>query len=239
MPGLAQRTITTWSAVVVALALLLAALPLVLFPDAGANDGAGPMTAIFGIPMVATAALIHLALLRRGRGPFVVRLLPWVAGIVLGMLFLAIPATLADRAYYTAETLGGMLATLAGFAVIAAIGAGCGIVLWFLVMTPAASLVVSVMQAWRGESVRPALIAIPAGILAAEIGGLVLIVAFNVDDLTELVVVQIVGALFGLAGLYPVTSEVALWVVRALVVAVLSVGILLTVSGRPRDQAPA
>ena len=58
MTGLADRTITIWSAVVVALALLLASMPLVLFPDAGANDGAGPMTAIFGLPLVATAALI-------------------------------------------------------------------------------------------------------------------------------------------------------------------------------------
>ena len=236
MTGLATRTITIWSAVVVAFALLLAAIPLVLFPDAGANDGAGPMTALFGVPMAATAVLLHLALLRRGRGPFVARLVPWILGVVLGLLFLAIPATLADRTYYAAETLGGMLATLGGFGFIALFGAACGVALWFLILVPAASLVSAIADSWRGEAVRPAVLAIPAVILAVEVGAVALIVALNVEEPQDLVVVQIVGALFGIPGLYPEASELALWVVRGLVVAVLVTGTVLTVMRREPEQ---
>lgn len=228
-----------WSAVTVALALLIAALPLVLFPDAGANDGAGPMTAIFGIPMVATAVLIHLALLRRGEGRLVARMLPWVLGIVFGIVVLAIPAALTDRAYYEAETLPGMLATLAGFAVIALLGAGCGVVLWFVVLTPVASLVLGIAEAWRGEAVRRSSIVVPAIVLAVEIAIVVLVIALNVEEPQDLVAVQIVGALFGIAGLYPEVSPVGLWIVRALLVAVAVTGVVLTVSRRPAEETSA
>jgi hypothetical protein len=239
MTGLATRTIRIWSAVTVALALLLAAIPLVLFPNAGANDGAGPMTAVFGIPMVATGVLIHLALLRRGETPWVVGLLPWVIGLVFGVLFLMIPAALADPQYYTSETLGGMLATLAGIGFIAILGAACGIVLWFLLLVPAASLVLSVGQAWRGESVRPALVAIPATILAVEVFVVVITVALNVEEPQDLVVVQVAGALFGLVDLFPPTPDLGLWIVRALVVATLVAGVLLTVTREPpRPETP-
>ena len=231
MRGLATRTIRIWSAVTVALALLLASIPLVLFTDAGANDGAGPMTAVFGIPMVATGVLIHLAQLRRGEGPWVLRLLPWVLGLVFGTLFLMIPAVLADRQYYTSETLGGMLATLAGMGFIALLGAGFGIVLWFLLLVPAASLIYSALGAWRGEPTRPGTIAIPATLVAIEVFVVVLIVVLNVDEPQDLVVVQIVGALFGITDLYPPTPELGLWIVRGLFVTALVAGVVFTVAG--------
>lgn len=230
------RLTLVWSAAIVGVSLALAAIPMLML-DARANDGAASMTALFGTPMVAVAALLELHRPARGERPFVVGMLPWVGGLVFGMLFLGIPATLLEPDYYDAYTVGGMLAVLGMFAFVMAFGVACGPLLWALVVWPAASVVRWVGRRWRGEVREPDPIALPAGLLAVEAVVLVILLAVHGEP-QELVVVESGALLLGLHGLvgwYDPPPETGLWIVRALAVLILAAATALTVLGRGRD----
>jgi hypothetical protein len=239
---------TVWKAAVVALALVVAVIPMLLL-DASANDGAASMTALFGIPAFATAVLVEIARPKHGDQRFVVALLPWVGGVVLGLLFLGIPATLLELRYYAAETVGGMLATLGGFTFIIALGIAFGILIWGVVVLPAATLLRHARARWLGGAPVPA-----SGVVAgrgpngATVSATVLvivaliviaIVAFGGVEFDRLTVVQIVSALLGIPGWYEVASELVLWIVRALLVLVVAVAAILTVLAREAERRHA
>jgi hypothetical protein len=235
---------TVGKAAVVALALIVAAIPLLLL-DASANDGAAPMTALLGIPMFATAVLIEVARPKEGDQRFVVAVLPWVGGMAVGLLFLAIPATLLEPRYYEAETLGGMLATLAGFTFIIALGVAFGILAWGVVVLPAATLVRHALRRWRGSPPEPATgvvagrgpngVRVSAIVLVVVALIVVAIVAFGDVEFERLTVVLIVSALLGFAPDYEIASQFGLWIVRALLVLVVAVTAILTLLGREAE----
>ena len=241
MPSVA----TVGKAATVALALVVAAIPLLLL-DASANDGAASMTALIGIPMLATAVLIEIARPKEGDQRFVVALLPWVGALALGLLFLGIPATLLEPRYYAAETLGGMLATLGGFAFVMALGVGFGILVWGAVVLPAATLLRHARARWLGGApVRasgavagrgPNGVTVSATVLVIDALIVVAIIVFGGVEFDRLTVVQIVSALLGIPGWYEVASELVLWIVRALLVLVVAVTAILTVLARDAER---
>lgn len=223
-----SRVARVWAAAVVALTVVLAAIPLLLF-DAGANDGAAAFTALFGLPMLATAALIGIAAPRgRGEGGVVRRLLPWVGAMAAGLIVLAIPATLLDPVYYESQTQAGMFAVLAAFLFILAFGVVSGVVVWALVVLPVAALADAVARSWRGEQVASPRFAIPAIVLAVELVVVIAIIVFGEVDVDDLAIVQIPVALVSVPAPWFVSFEPILWVVRVALVAIILVAVVFT-----------
>lgn len=232
------RLTLVWSAAVVGVSLAIAAIPLLML-DARANDGAASFTALFAFPMFATGVLVEVHRPTQGERPFVAGMAPWVGGLVVGILFLGIPATLLEPDYYEAHTLGGMLAVLGMFAFLMAFGVALGVVFWALVVLPIAAIARWVGRTWRGEPGGP--IALPAGFLVVEAVALLIVVAVQ-RDATDLVLVQTGALLFGLQdliGWYEPVPEAGLWVVRAVVVLLLTGATAYTLLSRERDDAPA
>lgn len=224
-----SRVARVWAAAVVALTIVVAAIPLLLF-DAGANDGAAAFTALFGLPMFATAALIGIVARRgRGDGGVVRRLAPWVGALAAGLIFLSIPATLLDPVYYDSQTQAGMFAVLAAFVFLLAFGVVCGVVAWALVVLPAAALVDAIVRIWRGERVASPRLAIPAVILAVELVVVIAILVFGDIDVEDLAVMQIPVALLSVPAPWFVSFEPILWVVRVALVAIILAAVVLTV----------
>lgn len=229
-----RAVIRVWSAAIVGVTLAVAVVPMLML-DASADDGAASMTALFGFPMVATAALIELHRPRVDGAPFVRGLLPWVGGLVVGMLFLGIPATLVEPDYYDARTLGGMLAMLGLFAFIMAFGVGVGILFWAIVVLPLGAVVRAAASAWRGEGLPSRTVSLAAGALVIEAVVVVIVVVVQREP-ERLVLAQIGTALLGLPGFVDWAGgeppHLALWVLRALIVGLVVVAGLLTAALR-------
>lgn len=234
-----SRVTAVWSTAVVGLSLVLAAIPLLLM-DARANDGAASMTALFGIPLLAVGVLIELQRPRGGERRWVIGMLPWAGGLVVGMLLLGIAAMILEPRYYEAETQGGMFATLAMFLVIMAFGAACGIVFWGLVVLPIATLVRAVGTGWRGEKADRRGLAFAGGSLGV-VAVVTAIVVLTAERPDELVFAQMGAILLGLPLgplAYEPPPEIAVWILRLLLGGILAVaGVLTALWARPADPA--
>jgi hypothetical protein len=231
-----SRVTVVVSAAITGITLAIAAVPMLLL-DPRANDGAASMTALFALPMIATGVLIEVHRPTSGNAPFVARMLPWVGGLVVGMLSLGIPATLLEPDYYESHTQGGMLAVLAMFAFVMAFGAASGVVFWVLVVLPIAALARGAAAAWRGGTLPPRTVALPAGTLVVVA---LVLVAFQREP-EELVLVQVAIALLGLPGFVDWAGgdapHLALWVIRLVIVG-LAVGAgTVIASTRARSQS--
>lgn len=229
-----SRVTLVVSAAVVGITVAIAVVPMILL-DARANDGAASFTALLALPMFATGVLIELHRPTPGGTPSAARILPWVGGLVVGMLFVGIPATLLEPVYYESHTQGGMFAVLAMFAFLMALGAGAGVLFWLLVVLPLATIARWVAAAWRGEAEPPRTVALPAGLLALEAVVVVLVVAFQREP-EELVLVQTVTALLGLPGFVDwangTAPEGVLWVLRLVIVGLAVIAALVVAATR-------
>ncbi|WP_154792234.1 hypothetical protein [Occultella kanbiaonis] len=214
-------------AVISIIAVLIAAVPLLLLDPQGA-DGVGPIGAIFGVPMVASAIVIEVVVRAHQRSrPLNRRMLWWVLGVMpVAIVACAIPAVLDDPEYFAYETPLGAVGTLAGMLVLAYVGILMGALLWFFVVFPLAHLVMALIARARGDK-EGGRIGVGSFFLLA-LAAVIIIGALSLDGLAagRAGWGQIIAALFGIPGSYEVVWPAGLWIVRGIVV-----GLVLTFGG--------
>lgn len=224
-----------WAPVVALCGLAVAAVPLLLL-DPAADDGAAVFAGLFGIPLVAVAVLVEI--MRhdpRVADPFPRSVVVWMLAVLpLGLLLLMIPGLVREPEYFDAESLGGAAATLGLMLGVILAGELCGVVAWFFVAFPIAAIVSRFAAIARGEKVALGSFAVPViGLLVVGfgvIGGLAL------DGLRpgRAAASQIVFALLGIPGGYEVVWPAGLWIVRALVVGIVLIGVVPALRERRR-----
>jgi hypothetical protein len=194
------------------------------------NDGASQFVGFFGVPMVVTSIIIqiiaHLWVHRHEKVRFTFLWWPLLV-MPLALLAAGVPAILADPDYFEASTVGGALAALGGFVFLMVLGFGFGALLWFFVVMPLSQIVVVIGRMLRGERAAHGLI-LPGILLVLAA---IILLGTGAVDLSEagpgrFAWPAIVAALLGLPGEYRVQSELALWIVRVLVLGVILAFIL-------------
>ena len=225
-PGLAPSVVVTWTAVVVVTTVILATVPLLLL-DPRADDGAAPMVAIIGFPLVATAIVIEICRHQRNLQRGVPRtVLIWLLGVMpAGLLALVGPAMLAEPEYFTAETPGGFIRTLFGMLALIAIAILLGGLVWFFVLFPLSAIVTQVGAAIRGKGFHPGALVVPLLMLAVP--AIAIVAALALDGLApgRAAGSQFLFALLGIPAGYDVVWPTGLWIVRGLVLGAILVAV--------------
>lgn len=199
-------------------ALLLWAL------EPSSNDGASQFVALVGIPSGVTALTIQMVAHssfanRRTRFNF----LWWLfAALPAGLLAVSLPSVLANPDYFESASIGGVLGTLAMNLVLIVLGYGFGALAWFFVVWPLFQLVGTLIRMVRGE--KRAAVGLLMPLILLTLSGVILVGA-GALDLSDagpgrFAWPQIFLALLGIPGNYGVESEVALWIVRLMIVGV-------------------
>ncbi|CAM3493993.1 hypothetical protein OCAE111667_12635 [Occultella aeris] len=214
-------------AVISIIAVLIAAVPLLLLEPQG-GDGAAPIGAIFGVPMVASALIIEVVVrAHMSNRPLNRMMLWWVLGVLpVAIVACAIPAVLDDPEYFAYETPLGAVGTLGGMLVLAYVGILMGALLWFFVVFPLAHLVMALIARARGDK-EGGRIGVGSFFLLA-LAAVIIIGALSLDGLAagRAGLGQIIAALLGIPGSYEVVWPAGLWIVRGIVV-----GLVLTFGG--------
>ena len=228
-----DRALTTSIAIISALAVVCAAVPLLLL-DPRANDGAAVLVGIFGIPMIASAIAIEVLRRRVTAGGRPSRAILWWLLVVmpLGMVLLFIPGLVREPEYFEAETFWGAVGAVALMLLFVALGMLLGALVWFFLLFPLAAIVDIVASIVRGEKVSPARFVMP--VLLLVLAALCLVGAASLDDLLpgRTAGGQIIAAILGIPGSYTVTWEAGLWIVRVIVVALIAWGVASARVGR-------
>ncbi|TDE94862.1 hypothetical protein EXU48_08715 [Occultella glacieicola] len=209
--------VTVVVGVISIVAVLIAAVPLLLL-DPVAHDGAAPIGAIFGIPMVASALIIEVVMRAHQRNrPLSRGMLWWVLGVLpVSIVLCSIPAVLDDPEYFAYETGWGAVGTLAGMLLLAYLGILMGGLLWFFVVFPLAQLVLALIARARGDK-EGGRIGFGSFLLLG-LAALILILAGSLDGLApgRSSGGQIIAAVLGIPGSYEVVWPLGLWIVRLL-----------------------
>lgn len=154
-------------ALISVLAIVAAAIPM-LFLDPEANDGAAFFVGVFGVPMLAVAIVIQVALSRLGGGR-TARGRGWLWWILLvmpvGILVLCIPAMMRNPTYFDAESSQAAFGSLFGMALLLVMAMLCGGLVWFFVVFPLVGLVGVAMMAYRGDPVPTGSFVLPVVLL--------------------------------------------------------------------------
>jgi hypothetical protein len=225
-------------AVISIVAILVAAVPLLLLDPQG-SDGAGPIGAIFGVPMVASALIIEVVMRAHLTNRSLDwRMLWWVLGVMpVAIVACAVPAVLADPEYFAYESALGAVGTLAGMLAFAYVGILMGALLWFFVVFPLAHLVMALLARARGDT-EGGRIGVGSFFLLA-LAAVIIVGALSLDGLAagRAGWGQIIAALFGIPGSYEVVWPVGLWIVRGIVLwLVVSFGVWPAIVRRVRRR---
>lgn len=218
--------------VVVALAvnwMLLAVL------DLRNNDGAAPIIAMFGVPALASALVIQIIMTRLGDRKHVPAPVLWLmlAVLPLGTLLGFVVAILREPDYFIGDDGPWMLVWVPIFICV---GVLLGALVWFFVVFPIAGLIRLVPMIRRGEAAPTALI-MPLIFLSLGVVSVVGGLSVSSGEIGRRAEAQLIAAFFGLPGTYEVVWEPGLWIVRAIVVAiVLAVAIPAVADRRKRGR---
>lgn len=217
--GAPRSRIATWTAALVLLGLGFTAVSA-FWADPEANDSANPLFVMFGIPAVVTSLVIQIAAhdsairnRRLGRAFLWWLLLVLPVGVLAGLGVMI----LRNRDYFIQEDSTGW------DLVLPVVGVYCGILagalLWFFFVFPIANLMGVLVRIARRE-VGLSMVVIPLAHLS--LGALILLLPMSVDAHgTSLrgVVPSGIFAILGIPGNYEVTSELGLWIVRLILIA--------------------
>ncbi len=209
--------IARWTAGLVGFGLVYTASS-VLVVDPAANDGANPLFVMFGVPAVVTSLVIQFAFHESvNRSHRLGRAFLWWLLLVLPVgLWVGLGAMiLRDPEYFIQEdaTWWELL--------IPVVGVYCGILagalVWFFFVLPIASLISALVRIARRE-VGPSMVVVPLAHLS--LGVLILLLPMSVGtDRPRQAVMGGLLAIFGIPGNYEVTSELGLWIVRLILIA--------------------
>lgn len=214
-------SLTRSIALVSVLAIAVAAVPLVLL-DPTEYEGAAVIVGVFGVPMLASAAMISLTV-RSGVLRGSARGTLWWPLVVMpvGVLLCLIPALTAHPEYFLVETFWSAVGSVAGMLLFIYAGILCGALLWFFVVFPLIELMLALVALARGDRQGGGHFGAPLFLL--PLTAIILFGTLSLDGLLpgRMASGQIVLALLGIPGSYEVTWEAGLWIVRGLVVGVI------------------
>lgn len=233
------QSVTRSIALVSILAIAVAAVPLLLI-DPTEYEGAAVIVGVFGVPMLASAAMISLVM-RRGTVRMTARGALWWPLLVMpaGILLCLIPAMMAHPAYFVVETFWSGVGSVTGMLLFCYAGILCGALLWFFVVFPVVELVLGTVAMTRGEKRGGGHFGAPLFLL--PLTAIILVGAFSLDGLLpgKMAAGQLLMALLGIPGSYEVTWEAGLWIVRALVVGVILLWTIPAIRRRRRGRSQA
>lgn len=214
-------SLTRSIALISVVAIAVAAVPLVLL-DPTEYEGAAVIVGVFGVPMLASAAMISLVM-RRGAARGGLRGALWWPLLVMpvGIVLCLVPAMSANPEYFLVETFWSGVGSVAGMLVFSYVGILCSALLWFFVVFPLVELVLGLVAVARGDKRGGGHFGAPLFLL--PLTAIIFFGAFSLDGLHpgKMATGQMILALLGIPGSYEVTWEAGLWIVRVLVVAVI------------------
>ncbi|WP_091227649.1 hypothetical protein [Microbacterium sp. 3J1] len=220
-------------AAVVLVAVALAWLLLTVL-DLRENDGIAPLVAMFGIPALASAIVIQLVITRSTERRHLPRPVLWwmLAVLPAGILAAFVVAIKRDPEYFIGDDGPWMLIWVPIFIVV---GVLLGALVWFFFVFPLVNLVTAIGRIARGEAsagiVMMPLVLLAVGVLCV-IGGL----SVDTDGSGRASWGAIIASFFGIPGAYEVIWEPGLWIVRAIVAAIVLVFAVPAVAERIRSR---
>lgn len=228
-----ERAATRRVAAIVAVALAVNWTLLAIL-DLRDNDGAAPIIAMFGVPATACALVIQIIVSRLSerRRAAVPALWLMLAVLPLGTLLGFVVAILREPEYFVGDDGPWMLVWVPVFICVAVV---LGAVVWFFVVFPIATLVRIVPLIRRGEAAATALV-MPLVLLALGVVCVVGGLSVSSGEIGRRAEAQLIAALLGIPGTYEVIWEPGLWIVRALIAAVVLTFAIPALVRRARTQ---
>ena len=221
--------------VVVALAINWMLLALLDLQD---NDGAAPIIAMFGVPAIASSLVIQIIMTRLGERKRVPAPMLWLmlAVLPIGTLLGFVVAILREPDYFIGDESPWMLVWVPIFICV---GVMLGALVWFFFVFQIAGLIRLVPMIRRGEAAPTSLI-MPLIFLSLGVVSIVGGLSVSSGEIGRRAETQLIAAFFGLPGTYEVVWQPGLWIVRAIVLAiVLAIAIPALAERRRRRQDPA
>ena len=218
-PAQSVRSISFPVAVFSLIALAVAAVPLLLL-DPDSADGS-PMLLLFLFPMIAGAVIIELVVLcKLGQQDPDWTLLWWPLVVLpAGLLALSVGPMLADPGYFDVSSFSSAVGVMFSFALLVFFGLGLSFVFWALVVFPLRMLGLAVFDAVHGNRVAGFRFYAPLIFLAIPALSATVVLSLGELEGSRAAIGQIVQALLGIPGEYEIVWEPGLWIVRAIMVA--------------------
>ncbi len=232
-----RRAATRLVAAIVVVALAINWMLLALL-DLQDNDGAAPIIAMFGVPAIASSLVIQIIMTRLGERKRVPAPMLWLmlAVLPIGTLLGFVVAILREPDYFIGEESPWMLVWVPIFICV---GVMLGALVWFFFVFQIAGLIRLVPMIRRGEAAPTSLI-MPLIFLSLGVVSIVGGLSVSTGEIGRRAETQLIAAFFGLPGTYEVVWQPGLWIVRAIVLAiVLAIAIPALAERRRRRQDPA
>lgn len=232
-----RRAATRLVAAIVVVALAINWMLLALL-DLQDNDGAAPIIAMFGVPAIASSLVIQIIMTRLGERKRVPAPMLWLmlAVLPIGTLLGFVVAILREPDYFIGDESPWMLVWVPIFICV---GVMLGALVWFFFVFQIAGLIRLVPMIRRGEAAPTSLI-MPLIFLSLGVVSIVGGLSVSSGEIGRRAETQLIAAFFGLPGTYEVVWPPGLWIVRAIVLAiVLAIAIPALAERRRRRQDPA
>lgn len=197
-------------------------------------DGAAPIIAMFAIPALVSAVVFQLVVDRPKDERFPRAVMVWIVLIAFPLAILGgfVVAILREPDYFVGDEGPWMLVWIPLFVAVALLG---GVIVNFFLVFPIV-LAVRILRGIRRGETRPAALLLPAVLftlgVVAVIGGL----SLQTGTVGQPAQALIVMALLGVPGPYEIHSELGLWIVRGLLLAIVAVIIIPFVLGRRAER---
>lgn len=213
-------------AAIVVLAVAVAWAMLTLL-DLRQDDGAAGLIALLGVPALAAAAVLQVVV---GRGAIESATVPravwwWTAGVLpAGVLAAAAVAVVRDPGYFRADDPWTPVLLVVCVSLSLLVGA----LVWVFVLWPVTALIVRVPDVVRSQA-RASSLVTPVVLLLIGAIGLVGGLSVDYEGIGRRAWGAVVLSILGIPGAYDVRWPPGVWIVRAIVLAVL---MLIVVGGR-------